>query len=97
MLTLQFAIAPSLLCSRSKPCRKVRVSFGRLLNIVLNEYKKQDRSPRILMVAEKILAAIIAEANAIFLVRDLINKPANDFGPEKLASTVSDLAKEFGG
>ncbi|MBA2652037.1 MAG: leucyl aminopeptidase family protein [Tatlockia sp.] len=60
------------------------------------EYKKLDRSPRILVVNEQNLAAILAEANAIFLVRDLINIPANDLGPEKLGIAFADLAKEFG-
>ena len=36
------------------------------------------------------------EAEAIFLVRDLINTPAEDLGPAELAAAVRDLAKRFG-
>jgi leucyl aminopeptidase len=59
-------------------------------------YKKQECLPRVLVVKKENLAAIIAESKAVFLVRDLINTPTNDLGPEELALVLSDLAKEFG-
>ncbi|WED42197.1 leucyl aminopeptidase family protein [Legionella cardiaca] len=58
------------------------------------DYKKQEITPNILVVNEKNLPAILAETNAIFLVRDLINTPTNNLGPEELAIVVADLAKE---
>jgi leucyl aminopeptidase len=38
---------------------------------------------------------VIRTAHAIFLVRNLINTPANDMGPEQLASCAQTLAKDY--
>ncbi|WP_028387703.1 leucyl aminopeptidase family protein [Legionella fairfieldensis] len=59
------------------------------------DYKKQDWLPRILLIEEESLAAILAESSAIFLVRDLINKPTNDLSPEELATIVTQLAEKY--
>jgi leucyl aminopeptidase len=56
------------------------------------DYKKQEWLPRVLLVDKEVLAAILAESAAVFLVRDLINKPANDCGPEELANVLAKLA-----
>jgi leucyl aminopeptidase len=61
-----------------------------------DKYKKNEIPPRILTVQEHQLTAILAEANAIFLVRDLINTPANDMGPRQLADVVATVAEEQG-
>ena len=61
-------------------------------------YKKAPRDPANLIVesgdaatrAEKVLAATI-------LIRDLINTPTEDMGPQHLADRAQWLAKEFGG
>ncbi|KTC85521.1 leucyl aminopeptidase family protein [Legionella brunensis] len=58
------------------------------------EYKKQEIIPNILIVDEGKLPALFAEVDAIFLVRDLINIPTNDLGPEELAAVVDKIAKE---
>ena len=42
-------------------------------------------------------AAVERAANAIFLVRDLINTPASDMGPAELAHAVAAVAQRFGG
>ncbi|KTD08699.1 leucyl aminopeptidase family protein [Legionella jamestowniensis] len=57
-------------------------------------YKQQDIIPKILIVNENILSAILADVEAIFLVRHLINTPTNDLGPEELAAVVEDLAEK---
>jgi len=41
-------------------------------------------------------ATVINEATAFYLVRDLINTPCEDMGPQHLQSTAEQLAKEFG-
>ena len=41
-------------------------------------------------------AAVERTVSAIFLVRDLVNTPAADMGPEQLARSTRHLAKEFG-
>jgi leucyl aminopeptidase len=38
-------------------------------------------------------AAVLATAEAVFLVRDLINTPASDMGPEELAKAAANLAR----
>jgi len=58
-----------------------------------NTYKKSEYLPKQLLVKIEALPAVLAEAEAVFLVRDLINTPANDMGPEALAQAVIDLAK----
>lgn len=61
-----------------------------------DKYKTCEKKPRRLAVREQELSLILAEANAIFLVRDLINTPTNDMGPEQLASELARLAKDHG-
>lgn len=60
-------------------------------------YKKRESQPRVLVVKEEDVKDILALAKAIFLVRDLINKPASDMGPKELAATMEHLAKSQGG
>ena len=61
-----------------------------------DKYKPSASIPRILSVDESILPAILIESNAIFLVRDLINLPANDMGPQEMADVVATIANEHG-
>lgn len=59
-------------------------------------YKKQDIQPRLLVVSEEDLKDILALSQAIFLVRDLVNKPTNDMGPKEMAAVLEQLAKSHG-
>lgn len=59
-----------------------------------DKYKNKGITPRLLVVQEKLLSTILAEANAIFLVRDLINTPTNDLGPQQLADAMANLASQ---
>ena len=61
-----------------------------------DKYKACDIPPRTLQVTKQDLPVILADADAIYLVRDLINTPANDMGPNELADVVSNLAKLHG-
>ena len=61
-----------------------------------DRYKANASPPRTLMVREQELPAVLAEADAVFLVRDLINTPANDLGPQELADVVAKIAVEQG-
>ncbi len=57
---------------------------------------KDAEGPRILLTKD--VAAIdgmIAEAEAVNLVRDLVNTPSEDMGPEALEAEASRLAKKF--
>ncbi|MCX7116995.1 MAG: leucyl aminopeptidase family protein [Legionellales bacterium] len=61
-----------------------------------DRYKSKDLLPRVLSVCAKVLPEILAEADAIFLVRDLINTPTNDLGPAELADVLEKMATEHG-
>jgi leucyl aminopeptidase len=57
-------------------------------------YKKREREPARLALprgADK--AAVRREAEAVFLVRDLVNTPAEDMGPAELAAAARAVAK----
>lgn len=57
-------------------------------------YKKPKKFNAKLLCSGK-LNAINSIISSIFMVRDLINMPAGDLYPEKLADVAEDLAKEF--
>lgn len=57
-----------------------------------NQYKKHDSHPRVLVINGNEYEDVLAEAEAIFLVRDLINKPTNDLGPQELSEVLAELA-----
>lgn len=58
-------------------------------------YKKQAISPRQLRVNLIKLPVIMAQSEAIFLIRDLINMPTNDLGPTQLAEQTRVLATRY--
>ncbi len=60
-------------------------------------YRKADAPGVKLVPPDGIdVAAITRMAEAAGLARDLINTPANDMGPEELASAAQELAQRFG-
>jgi leucyl aminopeptidase len=61
------------------------------------KYKKNELSPKSLLVKEKAYENVISEAEAIFLVRDLINTPANDMTPSTLSEVLASLAEKYKG
>jgi len=61
-----------------------------------DRYRSEDPSepPRILLTREvKALPAVLGEAAAVALVRDLVNTPAEDMGPAELEHEVEMLAR----
>ena len=60
-----------------------------------DHYKKQVVTPRILVIKSEQLPAIIAEAESVFLIRDLINAPTNAMGPAELAAETERLAEQY--
>lgn len=61
-----------------------------------DRYKSEaQRQQRRLVVGEQ-YAALAAEVEATYLVRDLINTPPNDMMPEQLAAQTQALAGQFG-
>ncbi len=62
-----------------------------------DRYKKRSRQPaRLLMPRQADKDAVRREASAIFLVRDLVNTPAEEMGPAELAAAARDVAKAHG-
>jgi leucyl aminopeptidase len=61
-----------------------------------NRYKFREIQRHALVVSKEELPDVLAEAASIFLVRDLINTPGNDMGPDALAGALKSLAEEHG-
>jgi leucyl aminopeptidase len=61
-----------------------------------NRYKRQDDTKLIRLVRPDGVdrARVIALAEAIYFARDIINTPANDFGPAELESAAREIANE---
>lgn len=60
------------------------------------DYKSSaELSPRKLLLNKEMSLDTSALADAIFLTRDLINKPANDMAPQHLAAVMQDLANVY--
>ena len=58
---------------------------------------KDAEGPRVLLTGEvKRIEPALAEANAVALVRDLVNTPAEDMGPSALEAQAEKLAKAHG-
>lgn len=79
-----------------KPLTEAAQVAWSLAQYRFDKYKANDAPIRALTLTVEAQAAVIAEASAVFLVRDLINTPTNDMGPEALARAVSQLAEEQG-
>lgn len=65
---------------------------------LFDRYKKPERpiGPRVLLTKEAgRIEAAIAEAQAVCLVRDLVNTPAEDMGPEAIEAQCEALAKAY--
>ncbi|AXB77732.1 M17 family metallopeptidase [Novosphingobium sp. P6W] len=55
-----------------------------------------DEGPRVLLTGEpKAIDAVTAEAEAVMLVRDLVNTPAEDMGPAQLETEAENLHKSY--
>lgn len=66
---------------------------------VFDRYKKSEKpvGPRLLLTDRPArIDAARAEAEAVCLVRDLVNTPAEDMGPEALEAQIEALAKKHG-
>lgn len=79
-----------------EPLSQVAILYWSLAQYRYTEYKKQDWQPRRLVVTEQDCLAAVVDYKAVFLVRDLINRPTNDLGPEQLEQVVVKLAKSHG-
>jgi leucyl aminopeptidase len=88
-------LPPAVYLLQPRLSRAALVNWG-LAQYRFMHYKKQDIAARKLVVEEKDLPALLAEVDAVFLVRDLINMPTNDFAPQNMATVLANIAKETG-
>jgi leucyl aminopeptidase len=59
--------------------------------------KAEAEEPRVLLTGDPVrMAAVLAEAEAVALVRDLVDTPASDMGPAELEAVAADMAKAHG-
>lgn len=56
-------------------------------------YKKNDSKPKILVLAKNQLKEVRAIVESTFLIRNLINTPTEDLGPQELSYELEKLAK----
>ena len=64
---------------------------------IFDRYKKPERptGPRVILTKDvKAIDSAVAEAQAVCLVRDLVNTPAEDMGPAALEEQCEKLAKQ---
>ena len=62
-----------------------------------DRYKERGRKPRVLVWPHAIDRAEVRRlAMATYMVRDLVNTPANDLGPAELEQAVRDLGARYG-
>lgn len=59
--------------------------------------QKQDKPNKLVMPPKADATQVESTIKAVTLVRDLVNMPANDLGPEELSAAAHSLAKEFNG
>ncbi|HET7718103.1 MAG TPA: leucyl aminopeptidase family protein, partial [Bauldia sp.] len=59
-------------------------------------YRERDPGARLSIAPGAESARIIRIADAVYLVRDLVNTPANALGPAELAGAAEDLAARYG-
>jgi leucyl aminopeptidase len=60
-------------------------------------YKKIEAPIKVLNLDKKLFARVMPLVEAIFKVRDLINTPAEDMGPEDLSMVLESLAQRYQG
>ncbi|STX29455.1 aminopeptidase [Legionella beliardensis] len=75
---------------------QLALSYWALAQYQFTEYKQPAEVViRCLLISEEALEAVKNQVEAIFLIRDLINRPANDLGPKELALVAEELAKQY--
>ena len=58
--------------------------------------KDKAKPPKLVIPGGKAGEALMREADAVALLRDLVNTPAGDLTPAAIHATISDLAEEYG-
>src|SRR5262249_56233678 len=84
--------------SKLAPAAAMRAALGWALGgYAFARYKKQPSVARLVWPDGADRAAVERAAAAAFLVRDLVNTPADDMGPAELAAAAAAVAADHGG
>jgi leucyl aminopeptidase len=75
---------------------KEAILFWGLSQYKFDYYKKNDAKSKKMVIDKSLIDEVCAIVNAIGKVRDLINTPTNDMGPEQLAQEVEIIAGKYG-
>lgn len=90
-------------CIKHLPYGKYKISQNVSEKVLLSwsleqykflKYKKNDDEPRVLYLDENVYKNIISKAKSIYLIRDLINTPTCDLGPEQLSEVLRNISKK---
>jgi leucyl aminopeptidase len=97
-LAIAYAVnrLPSGSYAPQQPLTPAAMASWALAQYKFDRYKNYTAVPRILAVSPNDLPVVLAETDAIFLVRDLINTPTNDMGPAEMADVLSAMAQTHG-
>ncbi len=86
---------PAVYTTESELTEKELIQWG-LAQYRYDRYKKNKTEGRVLFLAAQDMPSVTAWVDALFFVRDLINHPTSDLGPEEMAEAVQTLASEHG-
>jgi leucyl aminopeptidase len=76
----------------TEPVSSYAMLMWSLSQYKFDRYKENLAAPRVLALQATEFASTVAEAEALFMVRDLINTPANDMGPAEMADALASIA-----
>lgn len=78
------------------PLSQTAIINWALAQYQFREYKQTDElNSRCLSISDKDRAVIKSQIQAIFFIRDLINRPTNDLGPKEMGAITEKLAHEY--
>ena len=61
-----------------------------------DKYLKRKAKPPRLVLNEDAFHVAAREADAVFMLRDMVNTPAEDMGPDRIQGQISELAETYG-
>lgn len=72
-----------------------QLKLGFLLGAYQFDSFKSNKAKKVLLDDDGLATHVKNHAQAVYLARDLINRPANDLGPQALEQSVRDLGGQF--
>lgn len=88
---------PPMVYEISQPVSLSVLTAWAIAQYQFDRYKPSKTLPKVLTVTGAEYQSVLAQVNAVFLIRDLINTPANEMGPKDLADCLESMAKRYDG